>query len=101
LSKPVSTERGKTLEMQAMEDNMPIVDVNVAKGGGIKPGFKLYDIKMRENALTVAIWFKTNEKTESFLAKRDITLLAKPIKLFPVVSIMAVCRHRPIGFWEG
>ncbi len=82
ISKPIQTERGKTLEMQAMEDNMPIVDVNVAKGGGIKPGFKLYDIKMRENALTVAIWFKTNEKNGKLFGKEGYNAFGKAYKTF-------------------
>ena len=82
ISKPIQSERGKTLEMQAMEDNMPIVDVNVAKGGGIKPGFKLYDIKMRENALTVAIWFKTNEKNGKLFGKEGYNAFGKAYKTF-------------------
>jgi len=58
----------------------PIVDVNVAKGGGVKPGFRLYDIKMRENALTVALWFKTIEKTGKIFGKDGYNAFGKSYK---------------------
>ena len=72
--------KGKGLEVQSLEANMPIVDVNVAKGGGTKPGFKLYDIKMRENALTVALWFKTDEKTAKLFGKDGYNAFGKSYK---------------------
>ncbi|MFP5039894.1 chitobiase/beta-hexosaminidase C-terminal domain-containing protein [Parasediminibacterium sp. JCM 36343] len=80
LSTLVNGLKGKVLEMQSLEANMPIVDVNVAKGGGTKPGFKLYDIKMRENALTVALWFKTDEKTGKLFGKDGYNAFGKGYK---------------------
>jgi hypothetical protein len=80
LSSTTKGMAGKALEMQSMEANMPIVDVNVAKGGGTKPGFRLYNIPMLENALAVALWFKTSENTGKLFGKDGYNAFGKSYK---------------------
>ncbi len=82
LSKPVLLQKGKAIEAQSVDNAMPIVDVNVAKGGGAKPGFRLYDIPMKENALSVAVWFKTNEKNGKLFGKEGYNAFGKSYKTF-------------------
>ena len=73
---------GNALAMQSEESAMPIVDVNVSRAAGSKPGFKLYDIQMRENALTVALWFKTSETTGKLFGKDGYNAFGKAYKTF-------------------
>jgi len=72
--------QNKALSMQTAETSaMALVDVNVSRGS-VKAGFKLYDIRMRENALTVALWFKTNEKTGKLFSKEGYNAFGKSYK---------------------
>lgn len=57
------------------------VDINVSRGNN-KAGLKLHHIKMRENALTVAIWFKTNEKIGKLFGKDGYNAFGKGYKTF-------------------
>ena len=82
LSRITEGMHGKALAMQSEESNMPIVDVNVSRSAGTKPGFKLYDIQMRENALTVAVWFKTSESTGKLFGKDGYNAFGKAYKTF-------------------
>ncbi len=78
LSVPAKGITGKALEVQSLESLLPQgVDVNVQRGGGTKPGFKLYDIQMRENALTVALWFKTDELSGKLFGKDGYNAFGK------------------------
>lgn len=58
------------------------VDVNVQRGTGTKPGFKLYDIQMRENALTVALWFKTDSLNGNLFGKEGYNAYGKAYRTF-------------------
>ncbi len=70
----------KGLAVQTVETPATgLVDVNVSHPV-IKAGFKLYDLKMRENALTVAVWFKSNEKTGKIFSKEGYTAFGKSYK---------------------
>jgi hypothetical protein len=73
---------GKAIKMQSEESAMPIVDVNVSRAAGTKPGFKVYNIQMRENALTVAIWFKTNEANGKLFGKDGYNAFGKAYRTF-------------------
>ncbi|HAN38826.1 MAG TPA: hypothetical protein DCQ29_07975 [Chitinophagaceae bacterium] len=53
------------------------VDINVARGATIKPGMKLYNINMRENALTVTLWFKTDALNGKLFSKEGINAFGK------------------------
>ena len=70
----------KGLGVQTVETpSTGLVDVNVSRHV-IKAGFKLYDLKMRENALTVAVWFKTSEKSGKIFSKEGYTAFGKSYK---------------------
>ena len=72
--------RNKALSSQSIEtETARLVDVNVSRPA-IKAAFKLYDIKMRENALTIAIWFKTDEKSGKLFSKEGYTAFGKGYK---------------------
>jgi Concanavalin A-like lectin/glucanases superfamily/Fn3 associated len=73
---------GKAIKMQSEESAMPIVDVNVSRAAGTKPEFKVYNIQMRENALTVAIWFKTNEANGKLFGKDGYNAIGKAYRTF-------------------
>lgn len=68
---------GKLLDMPKVASSLLYVDINVARGGGPKAGFKLYGIKPRENALTVALWFRTFEKDGKLFGKDGINAFGK------------------------
>ena len=70
----------KALSSQSAEtETARLVDVNVSRPA-IKAAFKLYDLKMRENALTVAVWFKTDEKSGKLFSKEGYTAFGKSYK---------------------
>lgn len=52
------------------------VDVNVARDY-INPGFKVYNLKMNENSLTISLWFKSNEKSGSLFGKTGYNAYGK------------------------
>ncbi len=83
MSLSVKTRFGKGLELQPTNALISQgVDVNVQRGTGTKPGFKLYDIKMRENALTVALWFKTDSLNGNLFGKEGYNAYGKSYKTF-------------------
>lgn len=76
------TERKKigqdtVLSMPKIEASLLYVDINVARGGGPKPGFKLQNIKLKENAITVAMWFRTFEPSGKIFSKDGISAFGK------------------------
>jgi len=73
-----STEKfGKALSLGNNESTLiTAVDVNVSRPNP-RAGFKLHHIRMRDNALTVAIWFKTNEKQGKIFGKDGYNAFGK------------------------
>lgn len=72
----------KVLAMLASAtDKASNVDVNVSRGGN-HAGLKLRHITMRENALSVAIWFKTSEMTGKLFGKDGYNAFGKGYKTF-------------------
>ncbi len=61
--------KGKAIVFAPTESAFKNVDVNVSRGT-TKAACKLYDINMKENALTVSVWFKTND-TNGKLFEKD------------------------------
>jgi hypothetical protein len=71
---------GKALLIQTGNSkNEVAVDVNVSRGAS-KAGLKLHHLKMRDNALTVAIWFKTDELTGKLFGKDGYNAFGKGYK---------------------
>ena len=75
--KRVPFNKDSVLNMPKIEASLLYVDINVARGGGPKPGFKLQQIKLRENAITVALWFRTFEQTGKIFGKDGISAFGK------------------------
>jgi hypothetical protein len=71
---------GRALEIQTGNiKNEVAVDVNVSRGAS-KAGLKLHHLKMRDNALTVALWFKTDELTGKLFGKDGYNAFGKGYK---------------------
>ncbi len=78
--KLVNSPYGKALEMRPNDSKLAAaVDVNVSRGNA-KPGFKLYHLKMRENAISIALWFKTDEKSGKIFGKDGYNAFGKGYK---------------------
>lgn len=82
----VDGRHGKALSMfgagaAANSGAAPMVDVNVSRGAS-NAGFKIHHIAMRENALTVAVWFKTGELTGKLFGKDGYNAFGKSYKTF-------------------
>lgn len=65
--------------LTSVVDKPSSVDVNVSRGGN-HAGLKLHHIKMRENALSVALWFKTSELTGKLFGKDGYNAFGKGYK---------------------
>ena len=59
--------------------NEAAVDVNVSRGAS-KAGLKLHHLKMRDNALTIGIWFKTDELSGKLFGKDGYNAFGKGYK---------------------
>jgi hypothetical protein len=71
---------GKSLVIQTGNSkNEVAVDVNVSRGAS-KAGLKLHHLKMLDNALTVALWFKTDELTGNLFGKGGYNAFGKGYK---------------------
>lgn len=78
--KLVNSPFGKALEMRPADSKLAAaVDVNVSRGNA-KPGFKLHHLKMRENAISIALWFKTDEKSGKLFGKDGYNAFGKGYK---------------------
>jgi hypothetical protein len=70
---------GKAIEYLPTESGFKNVDVNVSRGI-TKAACKLYDINMKENALTVSIWFKTKDTNGKLFGKDGYNAFGKGYK---------------------
>jgi hypothetical protein len=78
--KLVDSPYGKALEMRPNDSKLAAaVDVNVSRGNA-KPGFKLHHLKMRENAISISLWFKTDEKSGRLFGKDGYNAFGKGYK---------------------
>lgn len=78
--KVIKSQIGKVLETGTGQSKLvAAVDVNVSRGGQ-KPGLKLHHLSMCDNALTVAMWFKSNEKSGSLFGKDGYNAFGKGYK---------------------
>ena len=78
--KLVNSPYGKALEMQPNDSKLAAaVDVNVSRGNA-KPGFKMHHLKMRENAISISLWFKTDEKSGKLFGKDGYNAFGKGYK---------------------
>ncbi len=71
---------GKAIEVRTGESKLvTAVDVNVSRGAS-KPGLKLHHLSMCDNALSVAMWFKTSEKSGKLFGKDGYNAFGKGYK---------------------
>jgi len=76
-SKLVDSPYGKAVELVAYDPKLAAaVDVNVSRGT-MRPGLRVHQLKMRENAMTVAVLFKTNETTYKIFGKDGYNAFGK------------------------
>jgi hypothetical protein len=68
---------GKALEVLKKEASTLYVDINVSRSGGPRAGFKVHKMQLRENAITVALWFKTYENSGKIFGKEGINAFGK------------------------
>jgi hypothetical protein len=69
-STPAETPEGRVVALKAFDPKLAAaVDVNVSRGA-MRPGLRVHQLKMRENAMTVALWFKTSQ-TQGRLFGKD------------------------------
>jgi hypothetical protein len=72
--------KGKALEMKTgVSGNQPGIDVNVSRGSS-KAGLKMHHLIMRDNALTIALWFKTDELSGKLFGKDGYNAFGKGYK---------------------
>jgi Concanavalin A-like lectin/glucanases superfamily/Chitobiase/beta-hexosaminidase C-terminal domain len=71
--------KGKAISFAPTESAFKNVDVNVSRGT-TKAACKLYDVNMKENALTVSIWFKTNDTNGKLFEKDGYNAFGKRYK---------------------
>lgn len=76
-SKLVDTERGKALLSPGVAKGLSAaVDVNVSRGT-TNPGVKVYNLKLRENAISVCMWFKTDQTEGGLFGKTGYNAFGK------------------------
>lgn len=77
---PIATiakgRQGKAIGITPPKEALKNVDVNVSRGS-IKAGLKIYGLNMKENALTVSIWFNTNDLTGRLFDKEGYNAFGK------------------------
>lgn len=83
--KRVPFNKDSVLNMPKIEASLLYVDINVARGGGPKPGFKLQQIKLRKMPLRWRYGLGLLNKLERSLARMVFLHLANPIERFPVL----------------
>jgi hypothetical protein len=69
--------QGRALEMMRKDASTLYVDINVSRSGGPRAGFKVHKMQLRENALTVALWFKSYEGSGKLFGKEGINAFGK------------------------
>ncbi|MEI8271385.1 MAG: FN3 associated domain-containing protein [Paludibacter sp.] len=78
--KIVDSPHGKALEMHPNDSKLAaMVDVNVSRGNA-KPGIRMHHLKMRENEISIALWFKTDEKSGKIFGKDGYNAFGKGYK---------------------
>ena len=78
--KVVDSPYGKALEMHPNDPKLAaMVDVNVSRGNA-KPGIRMHHLKMRENEISIALWFKTEEKSGKIFGKDGYNAFGKGYK---------------------
>lgn len=67
---------GKAIGIAPLKESLKNVDVNVSRGS-VKAALKVYGLNMKENALTVSIWFNTNDLTGKLFGKDGYNAFGK------------------------
>lgn len=78
--KVVTSPYGKAIEAGSAQSKLQAaVDVNVSRGG-MKPALKLYHLNLCDNALSIALWFKSDEKSGMIFGKDGYNAFGKGYK---------------------
>jgi hypothetical protein len=98
-SKAVKSPYGKAVEVSAYDPKLAAaVDVNVSRGT-MRPGLRVHHLNMRENAMTVALWFKTNEKDGRLFGKDGYNAFGKSYRTVSCGIENGRLVARPNTFW--
>ena len=98
-SKIAKGTEGKAVEVKSYDSKLAAaVDVNVSRGT-MRPGLRVYHLNMRENAMTVALWFKTNEKDGRLFGKDGYNAFGKSYRTVSCGIENGRLVARPNTFW--
>jgi hypothetical protein len=98
-SKAVKSPYGKAVEVSAYDPKLAAaVDVNVSRGT-MRPGLRVHHLNMRENAMTVALWFKTNESEGRLFGKDGYNAFGKSYRTISCGIENGRLIARPNTFW--
>jgi len=76
-SKATKGTNGKAIEVKSYDSKLAAgVDVNVSRGT-MRPGLRVHHLNMRENAMSVALWFKTNQEEGRLFGKDGYNAFGK------------------------
>ncbi|MFZ4572606.1 MAG: LamG-like jellyroll fold domain-containing protein, partial [Bacteroidales bacterium] len=78
--KVIKSPLGKAFEINPEQSKLvAAVDVNVSRGG-MKPALKLYHLTLCDNALSIALWFKSDQKSGMIFGKDGYNAFGKGYK---------------------
>jgi hypothetical protein len=98
-SKAVKSPYGKAVEVSAYDPKLAAaVDVNVSRGT-MRPGLRVHHLNMRENAMSVALWFKTNESEGRLFGKDGYNAFGKSYRTISCGIENGRLVARPNTFW--
>ena len=98
-SKITKGSEGKAVEVKSNDSKLAAaVDVNVSRGT-MRPGLRVHHLNMRENAMTVALWFKTNESEGRLFGKDGYNAFGKSYRTISCGIENGRLIARPNTFW--
>lgn len=90
---------GKAIEVKSYDTKLAAaVDVNVSRGT-MRPGLRVHHLNMRENAMTVSLWFKTDEKDGRLFGKDGYNAFGKSYRTISCGIENGRLVARPNTFW--
>lgn len=98
-SKITNGRDGKAVEVKSYDSKLAAaVDVNVSRGT-MRPGLRVHHLNMRENAMTVALWFKTDANDGRLFGKDGYNAFGKSYRTISCGIENGRLIARPNTFW--
>jgi hypothetical protein len=90
---------GRAIAVKSFDPKLAAaVDVNVSRGT-MRPGLRVHHLNMRENAMTVALWFKTSEIEGRLFGKDGYNAFGKSYRTISCGIENGRLVARPNTFW--